>query len=206
MSLPQEKKDYLKNLGVPDDKIASLDKSLEEGSELATALGLDSKEADEEVADEKKIENADVGATVVADAVEDDGVEEGDPTFNEKQVTELATFFGLLTDNIVKQVGDLVDAKLAPVIEELDNERAEKDELLGQTPGGSLMDMVLNPQALKALAVDQSKSAVVDERTTLFRGGGPEETEEPSILKGVPQSIQDILSDDPFGQKANQKA
>ena len=210
MSLPQEKKDFLKDVGYSEDAIASLDEKLKDGSALATSLGLDSKETDEEVADEKKIENADAEGTVVADAVEEteDAVSDDAPTFNEKQTGELAAVLTLLTENIVKQVGELVDAKLAPVLEELDNERAEKDELLGQTPrgSGSLMDMVLNPQALKALAVDQSKSAVVDERTSLFRNSGPDETEEPSILKGVPQSIQDILSDDPFGQKANQKA
>lgn len=202
MSLPQEKKDYLQKAGLSDDVIASLDKSLEDGSALASSLGLDSKE--ENKGAEKDVPEVEAETEVEAD-VEEEAISGSEPTFNEKQTGELAAVLSLLTENIVKQVGELVDAKLAPVLKELDEEREEKAELLGQTPGGSLMDMVLNPHALKALAVEQSPDAVVDQRTAMFRNSGPEETEAPMALKGVPTSIEQLLNGTAF-PKANQEA
>lgn len=202
MALPTEKKEYLKKVGLSDDVILSLDKSLQEGSALASSLGLDSKEEDKDVKEE--VADEEVADEVKADADAEEDTEA--PTFDEKQTDVLAGYFAALTDNIVKQVGKLVDEKLASVIEELDNEREEKAELLGQTPKGSLMDMILNPQLLKAQAVDQSPDAVVDKRKGLFRNSGPEETEAPMALKGVPTSIEQILGGDPFGKKAQQEA
>lgn len=187
--LSPEKRAFLEEANVPNDVLASVDKKLDKGKDAATEAQLESKETAQETPDQE-VPDPDAGDEEVPDEspdeddTDEDNTSESTPPFTESQANELKDAFQTQTDNLVVQIGDLIDKKINAKIDPLLKSEDERiKEVVKNTPAASLSDIIFGG-SLKEQSALNSEETRVDGRHKLSKLKPSEKkVEEESVVK-----------------------
>lgn len=190
MAIPEEKKDFLRQAGLSDEQIATIEDGLKEKAEEAKEQGLEFKdtEAETEVteAEEQVTEPVETGEVKP-------GPDDGGQLTRDEVVEAIAAAFQPLQQQLETLV--LVQTEQAKALKQLtETDEAKVAEKASLTPAASLAELV-------AQRVIGSPEAKVDGRKKLSKSG-PKETEptEPGLNPTPVNFINQLLTQ---GQTVN---
>lgn len=197
MSIPQQKKDYLLEVGLDEDKITNIEQSLEAKKESAMAQELESKDKDgKETQEDVKPEAA--PEPKVETKTEDKPTKEPTPVaaFNDEQTKEFAEFTTAFRASLLKDVSELITTALTPLTDAIKEQSKSDADRLAQMPPASLSDIILGGNVLKTLSATEADETKVDKRTKESKDGPVQtEVEEKSILNSGDPFFDSIIPD-----------
>lgn len=198
MTIKQEKFEQLKAHGVSPEVLQDLESG---NKELATALeelGIESKEATEEIVDEKEAEAEvveEVEETKEADEPIEDEQKEADEVDLQKQMVDA-----------IKEIGTIMrgfNDRLVQLEEKQVEEKEAKVEIPEDLPPMALKEMLFQAMNFKDNSVRESEDAVIDGRTGLAKAKPAEKEAEdkPRIVETGNPLLNDVLSNVVLGNE-----
>lgn len=199
MTLAQEKKEQLAQLGVGADMVDAIEEKHKSLNENLDELGIESKEqASDDAVDEKEQDEVtevqpEEAETKEAETKEEEVAEQS--LFTKEQTEQLAEVLTAVVDKITKQIEDRFAPIEAQLVEKQTVEEAAA-ELIKQTPAQSLTEMIFPGYTLKQQSATGAEETVIDGRSKLGQDK-PAETKEalPTIVKTGSGFMDQLITD-----------
>lgn len=175
MSIPLNKIPYLEKVGLSTERIDEINAELKAKQEAALAQGRETKEEAANAKIEEEVTTEEVITEKVVEETEE--TPESETVFSDSQVKELASAFELVTESLLSQVKEMVDASTAELKTLIDTNTTEREEIkeaLGLTPDLSLTGILLSGGILQNFNASNSEQTKMDKRTNASKDG-PEE-------------------------------